>query len=80
MKKNLVFVLLLIAAYAVGAQDRCFSYDAAGNRTARISCIIPVLGEYQWMPYSYFQEKNYLIDIGQNGGWQRLFDLNASYR
>jgi hypothetical protein len=77
--------LLLIGAFwftnqSAFAQDRCFTYDAAGNRTARISCILLVLGEYQWMPYSFFADNNYLVDIGQNGGWQRLFNLNASYR
>jgi Secretion system C-terminal sorting domain len=42
MTQRLLFLLALcFSNQCVHAQDRCFSYDEAGNRTARISCILP---------------------------------------
>lgn len=42
MKFNVTFFLLFGFVVLTTAQTRCFSYDAAGNRTSRVSCVVSI--------------------------------------
>lgn len=44
MKQILSLFFLLGVALSGFTQTRCFSYDAAGNRTSRISCVVAIQG------------------------------------
>lgn len=42
MKFNITIFLLFGLVVLTTAQTRCFTYDAAGNRTSRVSCILSI--------------------------------------
>jgi len=42
MKQILLFFILLGLAFSGFSQTRCFSYDAAGNRTTRFACVVSI--------------------------------------
>ncbi len=42
MKQILSVFILLGVAFSGFSQSRCFTYDAAGNRTTRVSCVVAI--------------------------------------
>lgn len=41
--KQIFSVFLIIAwTFSSYSQTRCFTYDAAGNRTVRMACVLPL--------------------------------------
>ena len=42
MKFNITFFILFGSVVLTTAQTRCFTYDAAGNRTTRVSCVLAI--------------------------------------